>query len=115
MDKTELVSAFLNTNYLILKNDVFKDDIVLKIGEVVDLSSSLPNIREWAFITAWNPLPEILSKEAYPIKHAMNNQSDKCLTLYEFVNEINNKELITKLYLFNQKKYFILKKINEDC
>lgn len=58
---------------------------------------------------------EILSKEAYPIKHAMNDQSDKCLTLYEFVNEINNKELITKLYLFNQKKYFILKKINEDC
>ena len=64
MDKNRILKQhFLNTNYLILKNDIFKDDIVLKIGEVVDLSSSLPNIREWAFITAWNPLPEILSKE----------------------------------------------------
>lgn len=63
MDNTELETAFLNTNYIILKNDVFLEDIVLKIGEVHDFSSTLHNLKEWVFITAWNPLPDILSKD----------------------------------------------------
>ena len=63
MDKLELEAAFLNTNYTVLKNDIFKEEIVLKIGEKIDLSSALPSLIEWAFITAWNPLPEVLSNE----------------------------------------------------
>ena len=63
MDKLELEAAFLNTNYTVLKNDIFKEEIVLKIGEKNDLSSALPSLIEWALITAWNPLPDILSNE----------------------------------------------------
>jgi len=63
MDKEELEAAFLNTNYKILENNIFKEELVLKIGEIVDFSSSLPSLMEWAFITAWNPLPDILSDE----------------------------------------------------
>ena len=62
-NKKELKIAFLNTSYTIKKNKIFKEDIVLKIGEKVDFSSMLPNLKEWAFITAWNPLPNILSNE----------------------------------------------------
>ena len=39
---------------------------------------------------------EILSKQKYPVKHAMNNQSDKCLTYYQLSNEISTKEFLKK-------------------
>ena len=32
----------------------------------------------------------------YPVKHAMNNQSDKCLTYYQLSNEISTKEFLKK-------------------
>ena len=63
MDKKELEKAFLNTKYTILKNNILKEGITIKIGEVIDFSSVLPDLTEWAFITAWNPLPEICSYE----------------------------------------------------
>ena len=63
MNNTELTGAFLKTNYTILPDDVFKEKAILKIGEIVDLNSILPDLEEWTFITAWNPLPEILSNE----------------------------------------------------
>jgi hypothetical protein len=35
---------------------------VLRIGETGDLLLALlPDLQSWAFITAWNPLPEILT------------------------------------------------------
>ena len=63
MKNTILTTAFLNTNYSILSDDVFKEKVILKIGETVDFNSTLPHLEEWTFITAWNPLPDILSNE----------------------------------------------------
>lgn len=48
----------MSTNFIILKNDVFPVDLILKIGSFHQLN---PNIKSWAFITAWNPLPTILT------------------------------------------------------
>tara|TARA_B110000285_G_C14734342_1_gene427907 strand:- start:141 stop:584 length:444 start_codon:yes stop_codon:yes gene_type:complete len=63
MKNTKLTTAFLNTNYTIHSDDVFKEKVILKIGEIVDFNSTLPDLEEWTFITAWNPLPDILSNE----------------------------------------------------
>lgn len=52
--------AFMSTSFIILKNNVFPVDEILKIGYINKLN---PNIKSWAFITAWNPLPTILSYE----------------------------------------------------
>ncbi len=60
MQTGSLDEAFMSTSYIILKNDVFFDNIILKIGCYHELSS---NIKTWAFITAWNPLPTILTYE----------------------------------------------------
>ena len=54
--------AFNSTNYIILQNDIFPIDVILKIGITNEINQDTL-IREWAFITAWNPLPEILSLE----------------------------------------------------
>ncbi len=58
---------------------------------------------------------EILSKQKYPVKHAMNNQSNKCLTYYQLSNEISTKEFFKKTYLLNQQEFFNLKKVHESC
>jgi hypothetical protein len=59
MKTNEIEQAFLETSYIIH----LQSDIVLKIGEMpADLLEHLPLLKTWAFITAWNPLPDILSK-----------------------------------------------------
>ena len=59
MKTNEIEQAFLETQYVIH----LQSDIVLKIGEMpADLLEHLPLLKTWAFITAWNPLPDILSK-----------------------------------------------------
>ena len=60
MTPEEIHEAFMSTNFIILKNDIFIDNITLKIGEIHILPT---NIRSWAYITAWNPLPTILNYE----------------------------------------------------
>jgi len=60
MTPEEIHEAFVSTNFIILKNDVFIDSVTLKIGEIHILSA---NIRSWAYLTAWNPLPTILAFE----------------------------------------------------
>ena len=62
MTPTEIDLAFKSTNYIILKNDIFSNDVTLKIG-IVNEINHVASIREWAFITAWNPLPKILPFE----------------------------------------------------
>ena len=62
MTTEELDLAFKSTNYIILKNNIFPNDIILKIGIINEISPD-ELFKEWAFITAWNPLPEILSFE----------------------------------------------------
>jgi hypothetical protein len=60
MTPEEIHEAFMSTNFIIQKNDVFPEDIILKIGGIHNFNS---NIKTWAFITAWNPLPTILTYE----------------------------------------------------
>ncbi len=58
---------------------------------------------------------EIISKQKYPVKHVINDQSDKCLTYYQLSNEISTKEFFKKIYLLNQKEFFNLKIVHESC
>jgi hypothetical protein len=62
MTPEEIDLAFKSTNYIILKNDIFPEDIILNIG-IINEINQVSTIKEWAFITAWNPLPEILTIE----------------------------------------------------
>lgn len=68
MDTDKIKTAFLETNYIIL----LRNQIVLKIGEIPQrLLNENSHIVSWAFITAWNPLPHILTKSENDIR---NNQ-----------------------------------------
>jgi hypothetical protein len=72
MKTNEIEQAFIETQYVIH----LQSDIVLKIGEMpADLFEHLPLLKTWAFITAWNPLPDILSK-------AENEQRNEDLERY---------------------------------
>jgi hypothetical protein len=67
MKSTEIEQAFLETNYIIH----LQGEIVLRIGEIpADLLEQLPLLETWAFITAWNPLPDILSKAENQLRNA---------------------------------------------
>ena len=69
MDSNQIEQAFLETNYIA---EIENNPIVLKIGETPEnLIQRLPKIKTWAFITAWNPLPDILTKSENDIR---NNQ-----------------------------------------
>ncbi len=62
MTKEESYRAFAETNFIVKTMD--GKSIVLKIGKSSDeLLTVFPEIEDWAFITAWNPLPLILSLE----------------------------------------------------
>jgi hypothetical protein len=62
----EIEQAFLETNYIIK----FESNIILKIGELpTQLIHNFPEIKTWAFITAWNPLPDILTKAQNDIRN----------------------------------------------
>jgi hypothetical protein len=52
----ELNQAYLNTTYRVLHSP-FVD---IKINQV---NTELNNLQNWAFITAWNPSPDIFSLE----------------------------------------------------
>ncbi len=69
MDSNQIEQAFLETNYIA---EIENNPIVLKIGETPEiLIQRFPKIKTWAFITAWNPLPDILTKSENDIR---NNQ-----------------------------------------
>ena len=53
----DLTAAFLETSYIAYLDT----EIVLKVGQLPDtIVQNYPHIKSWAFITAWNPLPERL-------------------------------------------------------
>jgi hypothetical protein len=67
MNTNKIEQAFLETNYIIH----LQGEIVLRIGEIpADLLEQLPLLETWAFITAWNPLPDILSKSENNLRNA---------------------------------------------
>lgn len=62
MTKDETYKAFAETNFIVKPTK--ETSIVLKIDETSDdLQTFFPGIETWAFITAWNPLPLVLSLE----------------------------------------------------
>ena len=63
MDINELNQAYLNTNYTIHKNLIFKEELILNINKEADFKNVLPELKEWAFITAWNPNSIELTKQ----------------------------------------------------
>ncbi len=75
MTKEETHQAFLETVYTVFNNPNFN----IRINEIVKEKSSL---YSWAFITAWNPLPQILSLEE-------NKQRNKKLE-----NDLNQLDFI---------------------
>ena len=80
-EKDLLKNEFIETSYIIH----LKKEITLKIGEYPsELLNYFPKIESWAFITAWNPLPAILS----------NAQ-----------NKIRNSELLAQFHAANYETY----------
>jgi hypothetical protein len=66
MDSSQIEQAFLETNYIVQT----ENPIVLIIGEIPkQLFQNFPLIKTWAFITAWNPLPDILTKSENDIRN----------------------------------------------
>lgn len=56
--------AFLETLYTVKKSDMIPEVVVIRIGNhASELEAIMPHLNSWAFITAFNPLPEILSHE----------------------------------------------------
>ena len=54
--------SFLETDYIVFKNHKFENNIVLKINQkVLENDSANELTQPCALITAWNPLPDILS------------------------------------------------------
>lgn len=56
MTQQELHQAFLNTSFQVLTNP----NCTIKINALVP---ELSDLNSWAFLTAWNPSPEVLSLE----------------------------------------------------
>jgi hypothetical protein len=53
---------FLETDYIVFKNQLFENDVILKINQIADyIYFARDDLKTCAFITAWNPLPEILT------------------------------------------------------
>jgi len=66
METNKIEASFLETNYVIL----LENRITLRIGEMPSqLLSEHRQIKTWAFITAWNPLPDILTKSENDIRN----------------------------------------------
>jgi hypothetical protein len=66
--------AFLNTTYRVLQSPF----IDIKINQANDVFGMLQN---WAFITAWNPLPDILSLE---VNQRRNQQLEQDIKQFGF-------------------------------
>ena len=72
MDINELTLTYLNTNYTVYKNLIFKEELILNIHKEANFKNVLPELKEWAFITAWNPNSTELPKQE-------NEQRNACL------------------------------------
>jgi len=62
MTSDQLHQAFLNTSFKVLA----KTEFIIKINTII---SEVESLNSWAFITAWNPSPEILNIEENRIRN----------------------------------------------
>jgi hypothetical protein len=99
MKSTEIEQAFLETNYIIH----LQGEIVLRIGEIpADLLEQLPLLETWAFITVWNPLPDILSKAENQLRNATLQRH-----LIDLGYTIHNGIGISKDQSWSEESFFI--------
>jgi Protein of unknown function (DUF3293) len=56
MTNLEIHQAYLNTSFKVL----FNQDVTIKINTFIQ---EIQYLHSWAFITAWNPYPEVLTLE----------------------------------------------------
>ena len=62
MTKEEIHQAFIETNFIVIISQ--ENSIILKVNhKAEDLEHQFPELESWCFITAFNPLPEILELE----------------------------------------------------
>jgi hypothetical protein len=62
MTKEEIHQAFIETNFIVFISK--EKSIILKVNQTADdLEHHFPELKSWCFITAFNPLPEILELE----------------------------------------------------
>ena len=99
MQSTEIEQAFLETSYIIH----LQGEIVLRIGEMpADLLKQLPSLETWAFITAWNPLPDILSKAENDVRNAALQRH-----LIDLGYTVHNGIGISKDQSWSEESFFI--------
>ena len=110
--------AYLNTHY-----KVFLDDgkiVSLEIGKKSsELFKHITTLKYWAFITAWNPYPEVLSVE---INRKRNTELENILkeNNYEFTQGIGvakdeswQEESLLVQNISKEKAHEIAKKFNQ--
>lgn len=72
MTPQELHQAYSETTFRVLKSDIFVNTIDLHIDEINnEINIVTPHIKEWAFISAFNPYPIVFSLDENLIR---NNQ-----------------------------------------
>ena len=82
MTKQELHQAFIETTFRVLKSDIFVSNIDLHIDEIdKEINIAAPHIETWAFISAFNPLPKILSLEENLIRNQQLSNDLKALNV----------------------------------
>ena len=99
MKTNEIEQAFLETNYIIH----LQGEIVLRIGDIpADLLAHIPLLETWAFITAWNPLPDILSKSENELRNAalQNHLIDHSYTVHNGIG-------VSKDQTWSEESFFI--------
>lgn len=102
-EKNSLHQAFLETKYVISPNQYHKKPVEIRIGnELTDLDI-YPAFKSFGFLTAWNPLPHILTDE----KNIVRNQELK----FEIENlgyHVFDGIGISKDELWQEASFFIL-------
>lgn len=58
---------------------------------------------------------KILNNSNYKIQYMAKDYEYNCITIFRIYNDLSSYNLINKLYLFNQEKYFKIQKVSEHC
>lgn len=95
MTNQDLHQAFLNTTFKVLSNP----EIYIKIDSFFP---ELQYLNSWAFITAWNPLPDVLSLEQN-IERNLKLEKDCVNKKFNFVKGIG----ISQDGLWSEESLFI--------
>jgi hypothetical protein len=94
---------FLETDYIVFKNQLFKKDVVLKINQIADfIYFARDDLKTCAFITAWNPLPETLSLDVNKSRN-LELKDDLIAQGYDFHNGIG----VSADKKWSEESYFI--------